>query len=160
MNDIEFDDFDDFDDSDFLFSDIEIDETPKDENIQKIKMGRRFTKEQVLQAIEKSAGIVSTIAKRLNCDWRTADKYIKKWKETQRAFEDQFEMVLDMSEGVLFKAIKSGDVQNAKWLLVVKGKNRGYHRIDNGADGSSENTLKEIADHLARLDSGTSQVSE
>jgi transposase len=43
----------------------------------------------VLKAIKGCGGIVSTVAKRLKCDWNTADKYIKKWDETRLAMQDE-----------------------------------------------------------------------
>jgi hypothetical protein len=90
-------------------------------------------KENVLKAIKGSGGIVSTVAKKLNCDWHTASKYINRWEETKEAMQDENETILDMAEGTLFNAIKDSDVQAAKWILATKGKKRGYsekHEIE------------------------------
>ena len=91
-------------------------------------MGRpyKYTKEYVIAAIAGSGGIVSTIAKKMGCDWTTADKYIKRWDETRQAYAEEEETVLDMTEGTILKSIKEGNTQDAKWYLSKKGKKRGY----------------------------------
>lgn len=97
---------------------------------------KRYSKEIVLEAIKDSGAIVSTVARRLDCQWITAKRYIEKWEDTKRAFIDEEETILDMAEGTLFNAIKEKDVQAAKWILSTKGKRRGYserHEIT-GAD--------------------------
>jgi len=87
---------------------------------------RNFSREQVLAAIDGSGGIVSAVAKRLGCDWNTARKYINLWETTKKAFEDERNRLLDMAEATVFKAIKGGDVQTAKWVLSRLGRSRGY----------------------------------
>lgn len=86
-----------------------------------------MTKESVVQAVKGSGGIISHIAKKLDCSWATADKYIKKWKETQSAYEDEKERILDIAEGVLYSSIQDGNTQDAKWLLSTIGKRRGFN---------------------------------
>lgn len=102
-------------------------------------MGRpRWTKEQVLEAIKGSMGIVSAIAARLDkCGWCTAQRYIERWQETREAYADECERSLDMSESQLLKAIQSGDGPMIRFHLATKGKRRGYtERTElTGADG-------------------------
>ena len=108
--------------------------------------GRNFSKKEVLKAVGGSAGIMSTVARRLSCDWHTAARYCNKWKETKIALADESEKVLDLAEAKLYEAIDSGDVQSAKWLLSTKGKKRGFserHEIT-GADGSELKITYEI----------------
>lgn len=96
-------------------------------------MAHHYTKEEVLDAIAGSAGIVLTIANRLKCTWDTAQRWIGKWKETEIAFQNEGEKVLDIAEGQVIKAINAGDLQTAKWVLSRKGKARGWNE---------DNTLK------------------
>ena len=87
----------------------------------------------VLEAIRGSGGIVNTVAKRLDCDWHTAKKYINEWDETRAAFDDEREAILDMAEGVIYQSVKEGNSQDAKWILATLGKNRGFsekHEIE------------------------------
>ena len=89
--------------------------------------------EVVIKAIKGSGGIINTIAKRLDCDWHTAKKYINKWDKTIAAFDDERESILDMAEGVIYTSIRGGNSQDAKWILSTLGKNRGFsekHEIE------------------------------
>lgn len=89
-------------------------------------MARHFTKEQVLDAIKGSNGIMSTIAGLLGCDWSTAEKFTQKWEETKTALQNEKERTLDAAENVILNALNAKDVQTAKWYLKMKGQDRGY----------------------------------
>jgi hypothetical protein len=93
-----------------------IPKTPIDKSMEK----------QTLAAIKNSAGIISTIAKRLEVDWHTAESYIKKYPEALKAFQDEREGILDMAEAAIFTAIKQGDAGSAKWLLSTLARSRGF----------------------------------
>lgn len=88
-------------------------------------MGRP-SKKRAKAAIPKSAGIMSTIAARLGCEWHTAKKYIEADPELSQMLADEVEGVLDMAESVVFKSAQAGNTQDAKWLLSKKGKARGW----------------------------------
>ena len=88
--------------------------------------GNRYDMQTVLDAISGSGAIMSTIAKRLNCGWATARTYVQRWEETQQAYEDEEQTILDMAESTLYQAIRNNDVQAAKWVLSTKGKARGF----------------------------------
>ena len=89
--------------------------------------GRRgYTRQQVLAAIKESGGIVSVVARKLQCDWNTARKYIDRWAETRAAFQAERESVLDLAEAAVVRAIKEGDVGTAKWVLSRLGRHRGW----------------------------------
>ncbi len=114
-----------------------------------MRMSRDFTREQVIDAITGTGGIVSAIAKRLGCAWFTAQVYIQKWASTQRAFDDEREQFLDACESVLEKNIqlamqaqKKGeivDTSDVKWTLARLGKKRGYvERVETAQVGKVE----------------------
>lgn len=89
--------------------------------------------EDVLQAIQGSGGVMSTIAKRLDCAWNTARTWCNNWEETRQALDDECQKILDLAESKLYESISSGNTQDAKWLLSTKGKSRGYsskHEIE------------------------------
>lgn len=90
------------------------------------KPPKGYKKETVLKAIKGTGGIMSTIAKRLQCDWTTADRAVKYWEDTIRAFDDEKEAILDLCESTLINAINNNQVDAAKWYLTKKGKQRGY----------------------------------
>jgi hypothetical protein len=85
-----------------------------------------YRAEQFITAIENSAGIISTIAKRVGCDWHTAKKYIYKMPTVERAYRDECERVLDLAETKLIGAINDGDGVMIRYYLSTKGKDRGY----------------------------------
>jgi hypothetical protein len=85
-----------------------------------------YTKENILEAIKDSGGIISTIAKTLKCEWHTAERYINLWDETKEAYQDECEIILDKAESKMIEAIESKDMQMVRYLLSTKGKKRGY----------------------------------
>lgn len=87
---------------------------------------RNFKKKDVLDAIDGSYGIVSTVAAKLHCNWHTADEYIKKWSETLQALSDEEESKLDFVEGKAIKKINEGDGAMIRFYLATKGKKRGF----------------------------------
>ena len=91
-------------------------------------MGRKrnFKPADVIAAIQGTGGIMRAIAAKLTTDWDTAKKYCHKWESTKRALAQEEQVILDMAESTLFKAIQGGDVQDAKWLLSKKARDRGY----------------------------------
>lgn len=95
------------------------------------------SKKAIIEAIKDSGGIMSTIARRLGVTWHTADTWVKQYDETKQALQDEREAILDLAESTLFKNIKDGNSQDAKWLLSTMGKNRGYSERQEitGVDG-------------------------
>ncbi|GIV53470.1 MAG: hypothetical protein KatS3mg038_3991 [Candidatus Kapaibacterium sp.] len=85
-----------------------------------------YTKQQVLEAITQSRGIVNLVAQRLGCAWATARTYIEKWEETKRAMECEREVMLDELECKLLELALAGDVGAAKWYLSRMGRHRGW----------------------------------
>lgn len=81
---------------------------------------------QFVEAMPGTGGIISTIAKRVGCDWQTARKYIRTMPTVQKAYDAECEAIIDMAESVVIKKIQSGDSADAKWYLTKKGKQRGY----------------------------------
>ena len=100
-------------------------------------MHGKKSKKAIIEAIKDSGGIMSTIARRLGVTWHTADTWVKQYDETKQALQDEREAILDLAESTLFKNIKDGNSQDAKWLLSTMGKNRGYNERQEitGVDG-------------------------
>jgi hypothetical protein len=88
-------------------------------------MAYNFQKSDIKKAIEGSGGYISEIARRLKCDWHTADKYIKEFELTQDlVIED--ERATDRAEIKLMQAIEDGEIAAIIFRLKTKGKKRGY----------------------------------
>jgi hypothetical protein len=88
--------------------------------------GVKHTPQDVITAIQGSAGIKSSIARKLGVSRFTVDNYLKRWKAVQDAYDEECEGIIDMTESTVLKAIKEGDVGTAKWYLAHKAKSRGY----------------------------------
>lgn len=88
-------------------------------------MARNYKSDEVKKAIEKSGGLMSTIAKRLNCEWHTAKRYVDQY-ELHEAIDAEREAMLDMTEQMLFKNIQNGDTTSIIFMLKTQGKKRGY----------------------------------
>ena len=112
------------------------------------------TKKAVLEAINGSLGIISTIAKRLGCESRTAKRLIDKWQETKDALIDEQELVLDLADTGLYDALIKKEQWAIKFILSTKGQSRGYVvtptiKLDNGeplniqfTEASADNLLQ------------------
>ena len=100
---------------------------------------RKFKKQDILDALKGSYGIVSEVADKLGVDWHTADDYIKLWPETLQAQKDENERYLDLTElkciervkldfveGKAIARIKADDGAMIRFYLATKGKKRGY----------------------------------
>ena len=95
-------------------------------------MAHKITKEQMLEAIQGSQGLVSKIQRKLEAilgekiSWDTTEKWIHKWKEAETAVKNEKEAMLDIAENNIFKDMVNGDTATSKWYLRMKGKERGY----------------------------------
>lgn len=106
-------------------------------------MTKKFEKSDIKNAIKGSGGIVSTIAKRLKCDWNTADKYIKKFGLSDLV-KDEKESLLDLAEGMLIKNIQEQDNTAIIFYLKTQGKQRGYtekQEVDHTTGGDKINSI-------------------
>lgn len=99
-----------------------------------------YTAQQFIDAIKGTGGIVSAIAQRIGCEWHTARRYIDKHPSVRQAYDAEFETILDLTEGALYKrATKDQEPWAVKYLLSTKGKKRGYtERVEHtGAEGGA-----------------------
>ena len=95
-------------------------------------MAHKISKEQMLEAIQGSRGLVSKIQRKLEAilgekiSWDTTEKWIHKWEEAETAVKNEKEAMLDIAENNIFKDMVNGDTATSKWYLRMKGKERGY----------------------------------
>jgi hypothetical protein len=101
-------------------------------------MGKNlFTAKQFIAAIPGSGGIVSTIAKRVGCDWDTAKKYLTEYPTVNQAWENEKERIDDMAESTLIKSIQEGNTQDAKWWLARVRREKFGDNVDVTTAGES-----------------------
>ena len=96
----------------------------------------RYTNAQFLEGIKDSAGIISTVARRVGCDWNTAKKRILDNAKLTAAFEHEQQTVNDMAEATVISSIREGNTHDAKWWLARIRKERFSERTEHtGAEG-------------------------
>jgi hypothetical protein len=85
-----------------------------------------YKAQDFIDAIPGTGGIISAIAKKVGCTWHTAKAAIDRYQTVREAYDDECEVVTDVAESTVIKAIRDGDVPSAKWWLTKKGKERGF----------------------------------
>ena len=79
-------------------------------------------KKAMIEALEKTLGIVTTAAKIAGIDRSTHYEWLKNDPEYKAAVESLDDVVLDFAESQLHKRIKDGDTTATIFYLKTKGK--------------------------------------
>lgn len=104
---------------------------------------KRYTKSKLLEAIKGSKGVISVIAKRLDCSWATARMNIQRFPDTLQAYHDEEDTAIDKAEVELLKLIDNADSAMIKFYLMTKGKARGYtYEVDTKTELQTDNEIK------------------
>lgn len=119
-------------------------------------MAKNYKKNDIKKAIKGSGGLISKIARKLDCEWHTANRWIDKL-DLQRELENERESILDLAEDKLVTNIREGDNCSILFYLKCKGKQRGYvERNEIQHSGKVTNTVIQVSDeetkkHLEEL---------
>lgn len=105
--------------------------------VDKKQQKQHIKKEQYLEALEKSMGIVSQATKKVGIDRTTPYRWAKEDSEFRERVSEIQNVVLDFAETKLYNLIDSGHPAATIFLLKTKGKERGYVERQEivGADG-------------------------
>jgi hypothetical protein len=87
---------------------------------------QKYTKEQVIDAIQRSRGFISQAAKILKCTNATIYNYKERYPEVADAIKNERESLLDFAEGKLLENIKKNNMAAIIFFLKTQGKHRGY----------------------------------
>jgi len=87
---------------------------------------KQQTKKALLDALEKSLGIVTTACKIVGVDRGTFYRYYNEDETFKKAVKDIENVSLDFAETKLLEQIKSNNTAATIFYLKTKGKNRGY----------------------------------
>jgi ACT domain-containing protein len=97
------------------------------------------TKKAIIEALEKSLGVVTTACKQVGIARSTFYEYLKNDKKFADDVKDIQDIALDFAESQLHKQIQSGNTSATIFYLKTKGKNRGYvERQEIKHDGGSQ----------------------
>jgi hypothetical protein len=83
-------------------------------------------KKAMLQALEKSLGVVTSACKAVGINRSTHYEWLKTDEEYKKEVEDVENIALDFAESQLHKQIKEGNTSGTIFYLKTKGKKRGY----------------------------------
>jgi len=83
-------------------------------------------KGNLLEALEKSLGVVTTACKIVDCNRSTFYKYYNNDSNFRESVDELQNMTLDFAESQLHKQIKKGNTTATIFYLKTKGKKRGY----------------------------------
>ena len=87
---------------------------------------KQQTKKALLEALEKSLGIVTTACKIVGINRTTFYQYLKDDADFAQAVKEIEEVTLDFAESQLHKQIKEGNTPATIFYLKTKGKRRGF----------------------------------
>ena len=103
-----------------------IDDSPDKSQQKPPRVSTVKRKKLVLEALEKSLGIISTAADAVGVSRRVVQKWLKNDVKFREAAEDTKDLSLDISESALHKLIKKENVAAVIFHLKTVGKKRGY----------------------------------
>lgn len=83
-------------------------------------------KKDLILALDKSLGVVTTACKSAGLDRTTFYRYCNEDAEFAKAVKDIEDVALDFVETKLHKQIDKGDTTACIFYLKTKGKHRGY----------------------------------
>jgi len=86
----------------------------------------QLKKEQLLEALVKSLGIVSTACLSVDVSRTTYYKYYNDDEQFKSQVDDISDIAIDFAESQLFELIKGGNITAVIFYLKTKGKKRGY----------------------------------
>jgi hypothetical protein len=102
-----------------------------------VGVNRNIKREDVITALEKTHGNVTAASRLLGCTRANVFYYIKEYDDVRLAYELATDVISDIAEGHLIKAVVQGDMKAVQYWLNNKARHRGYGRTD----GSSATTV-------------------
>jgi len=79
-----------------------------------------YTAKDFIKALPGTGGIITVLAQKVGCDWKTAKKYVTEYATVAQAYEAERASISDRAQHNIIKAIADGDTQMSKWWLQVK----------------------------------------
>jgi hypothetical protein len=135
-------------------------------------MTRKFTAEQVIEAVKDSDGVIALVARRLHCRWNTAARYINLYPTAKAALEDETNTLYDEAERIIYTNIRLLRArQEAEgrpvesydaWRMLTqtrRGRERGFSERQE-VSGTDGNALHVIVEYVDRSDTTTQTPSK
>ncbi len=87
---------------------------------------RRYTQQQIIDALRETKGMIYLAAKRLGCTAQTIYNYRDRYPAVRAEMEQQDGEVNDAAEMKLYQAIMAGEAWAVQFRLRTKARARGY----------------------------------
>lgn len=87
---------------------------------------KRFTDEEIIQALHDSYGIMTQAANRLGCSDKTIQRAVQANPDVAMAREDARKQIVDLAEHQLIGQIREGNIAAILFTLKTLGRSRGY----------------------------------
>lgn len=87
---------------------------------------RRYTPQQVIEALKQTKGMRFLAAQRLGCSHDTITNYINRYASVRDAADAQRGEMVDTAELKLWQSIQNGEAWGITLCLKTLGKERGY----------------------------------
>ena len=84
-------------------------------------------KKMLLEALEKSLGVVTTACRSVGIGRTTFYTYYNEDNEFKKSVDDISNIALDFAESQLHQLMQDGNPSSVIFYLKTKGKNRGYY---------------------------------
>lgn len=107
--------------------------TPLPRDKRGVGVNRNIKREDVITALEKTHGNVTAASRLLGCTRANVFYYIKEYDDVRLAYEIATDVISDIAEGHLIKAVVQGDMKAVQYWLNNKARHRGYGRTEGGA---------------------------
>lgn len=93
-----------------------------------VRMGapERYSSEAIAAALRDTKGMVAVAARKLGCSHNTIRAYARKYASVAEAMREERQMMGDVAELALFKAIQKGEMAAIIFYLKTQCKDRGY----------------------------------
>ena len=86
----------------------------------------KWTKEEVLERVKGSFGVLTVIQKKLGINRDTLRKYRKRWHEVDEAIKEERGYFMGLAESRLVKQVEAGNLEAIKYVLSHLGKDDGW----------------------------------
>ena len=129
------------------------------------RQGSKYSAQDFIDAIPGTGGIISAIARKVGCDWKTADSWVRDFPTVKRAYDAECEAMLDLAESAVLRNTKlaaqgEGDTADAKWYLTKRGKRRGYgDAVEVTGEGGGALVVKLTWGDSGDTDTGTTETA-
>jgi hypothetical protein len=107
---------------------------------------KRITAEQVIAALKKANGNISLAARTLGVERQAVQYYVREYPTVKAAHDEAAAHISDIAEGHLVNAVLKGNLDQVRYWLENKARDRGY-----GRGPASDPVLNVSPDQLAGM---------